>query len=192
MNKNNKDLILSSSSKNRELILEKIGVPFTIFKPRISEIEFEKENPVQITKRLSFQKASQAKKKFEKKFILSADTVVYSRRQTINKTYDETKAKLNLKSLSGRRHRVYTGVTFFSDTGTYFQFVCMSTVKFKILDDKDIQNYLNRNEWQGCAGSYAIQGFAESFVEMLSGSYSNVIGLPMHKTYTLLKNHNLI
>ncbi|MDC3024592.1 Maf family protein, partial [Alphaproteobacteria bacterium] len=84
------------------------------------------------------------------------------------------------------------GVTFFNDSGKHYQFVCKSTVKFKLLDDKDIEKYLSTNEWKGCAGSYAIQGFAESFVEMLSGSFSNVVGLPIHKTYTLLKNNNLI
>ena len=61
-----------------------------------------------------------------------------------------------------------------------------------LLDDRDIEKYLLTNEWKDCAGSYAIQGFAESFVEMLSGSYSNVVGLPMHKVYSLLKTNNLI
>ena len=60
------------------------------------------------------------------------------------------------------------------------------------MDNKDIDNYLSTDEWKGCAGSYAIQGFAESFVEMLSGSYSNVVGLPIHKTYIVLKNYKLI
>ena len=68
-----------------------------------------------MTKRLSFEKAIVSKKKFKTKFIISADTVVYSRRKIINKTNDITQAKLNLKALSGRRHRVYTGITFFTD-----------------------------------------------------------------------------
>ena len=94
--------------------------------------------------------------------------------------------------MSGRRHRVYTGITFFCESGTYCQFTCKSIVKFKLLDDKDIDNYLATNEWNGCAGSYSIQGFAESFVEMLSGSYSNVVGLPIHKVYSVFKNNKLI
>ncbi len=192
MNKVKKDLILSSSSKNREYILAKIGVPFTVYKPSVSEVQLEKENPIQMCKRLSFEKASEAKKKFKGKFIISADTIIYSRRKIINKTKDITQAKLNLQALSGRRHRVYTGLTFFTDSGMYYQYVCKSIVKFKLLDDRDIEKYLLTNEWKDCAGSYAIQGFAESFVEMLSGSYSNVVGLPMHKVYSLLKTNNLI
>lgn len=192
MNKEKKDLILSSSSKNRAYILNKIGVPFSVFKPSIPEVQLNKEDPIQMTKRLSFEKGSQAKKKFKKKFIISADTVVYSRRKIINKTKDITEAKFNLKALSGRRHRVYTGITFFTNSGMHYQYVCKSIVKFKLLDNKDIDKYLNTNEWQDCSGSYSIQGFAESFVEMLSGSYSNVVGLPMHKIYTVLKNNKLI
>ena len=192
MSKEKKDFILSSSSKNREFILKKIGVPFTVFSPNISETPLKKENPIQLTKRLSLKKANLAKNKFKKKFILSADTVVYARRKIIEKTDDINQAKLNLQCLSGRRHKVYTGITFFTESGTYYQSVCKSIVKFKLLDDKDIDNYLATNEWNGCAGSYSIQGFAESFVEMLSGSYSNVVGLPIHKVYSVFKNNKLI
>ena len=192
MDKKKKKLTLSSSSKNRKIILDKIGVPYEVFKPNIKEDPLEKENPVQMTKRLSFEKAFIAKKKFKSNFIISADTVVYSRKKIINKTNDITQAKLNLKALSGRRHRVYTGMTFFTDRGSYIQYVCKSIVKFRLLDDKDIENYIQTNEWKNCAGSYSIQGFAESFVEMLAGSYSNVVGLPIHKTYVLLKNNNFL
>ena len=192
MDKKKKKLVLSSSSKNRKLILEKIGVPFEVFKPGISENPLKQESPIEMIRRLSFEKGSLAKKKFKKKFIISADTIVYSRKKVINKTDDRAQAKLNLKSLSGRRHRVYTGITFFTDSDTYFQYVCKSIVKFRLLDNKDIENYLSTEEWKGCAGSYAIQGFAESFVEMLSGSYSNVVGLPINKTYTVLKNNKLL
>ena len=192
MDKKKKELVLASSSKNRKFILEKIGVPFEVFNPNITEVHFEKEHPIQMTKRLSFEKGSRAKQKFKTKFIISADTVIYSRKKIINKTKDIIEAKSNLKSLSGRRHKVYTGITFFTDIGTYYQYVCKSIVKFKLLDEKDIESYLRTNEWVDCAGSYSIQGFAESFVEMLSGSYSNVVGLPIHKTYSLLKNNNFI
>lgn len=192
MDKQKKELVLSSSSKNRKLILEKIGVPFEVFTPDICEFPLEKEDPIHMTKRLSFEKGLLAKKKFKKKFIISADTVVFSRKKIINKTKDIAQAALNLKILSGRRHKVYTGITFFTNSGKYYQYVCKSVVKFKLLDDKDIENYINTNEWEDCAGSYSIQGFAESFVELLSGSYSNVVGLPMHKIYNLLKSNKLI
>ena len=192
MDKKKKELVLSSSSKNRKLILEKIGIPFDVFSPNISENPIKKESPIEMIRRLSFEKGSLAKKKFKKKFIISADTAVFSRKKIINKTTDIAQATLNLKILSGRRHKVYTGITFFTNSGKYYQYVCKSIVKFKLLDDKDIENYINTNEWKDCAGSYSIQGFAESFVEMLSGSYSNVVGLPIHKIYALLKTNKFI
>ena len=94
--------------------------------------------------------------------------------------------------MSGRRHRVYTGVTFFTNQDQYFQYVSKSIVKFKILTDKEINKYLALNEWKGCAGSYSIQGFGESFVELLSGSFSNVVGLPIHIIYKILSSNNLV
>mgnify|MGYP001410332166 CR=1 FL=1 len=86
----------------------------------------------------------------------------------------------------------FTGITFLKDHDIYFQYICMSIIKFRILSTKEIDHYLTLNQWKDCAGSYSIQGFAESFVEMISGSYSNVIGLPMHITYKILRNNNLI
>tara|TARA_B100000700_G_C14754673_1_gene719212 strand:- start:204 stop:782 length:579 start_codon:yes stop_codon:yes gene_type:complete len=186
------ELILSSSSKNRELILKKIRVPFKVFTPKIIEVAYDKEKPQHLSKRLSLEKALQAKKLFKNSFILAADTVVYSRTKIIDKTQNVNQAKLNLMSLSGRRHRVFTGVTFFSNEEKYFQYVSKSVVKFKTLQEKEIDKYLSFNEWKGCAGSYSIQGFAESFVEMISGSFSNVVGLPMHIIYKLFKNNKLI
>ncbi|MEC8099861.1 MAG: Maf family nucleotide pyrophosphatase, partial [Pseudomonadota bacterium] len=183
MKKKRISLILSSSSKNRALILKKINVPFYKFSPVLDESFFEKEHPRDLTRRLSLQKAIQAKKKYNNLFILSADTVVYSRRKIIDKTSNINQARLNLKLLSGKRHRVYTGVTFFTNKEKYYQYVCKSTVKFKVLDNNDIDKYLHSNEWVGCAGSYSIQGLAESFVEMISGSFSNIVGLPMHIIY---------
>ncbi|MBF97223.1 MAG: Maf-like protein YhdE [Alphaproteobacteria bacterium MarineAlpha9_Bin4] len=192
MSKKKIELILSSSSKNRELILKKIRVPFKVFTPKIIEVAYDKEKPQHLSKRLSLEKALQAKKLFKNSFILAADTVVYSRTKIIDKTQNVNQAKLNLMSLSGRRHRVFTGVTFFSNEEKYFQYVSKSVVKFKTLQEKEIDKYLSFNEWKGCAGSYSIQGFAESFVEMISGSFSNVVGLPMHIIYKLFKNNKLI
>ena len=167
-------------------------VPFISISPKISEVPKVNEEPRLIAKRLSYEKALFAKKKFKNDYIIAADTIVYARKKVINKTNVVDQAILNLKALSGRRHRVFTGVTIVQEDSKYFQHVCTSIVKFKVLSDVDIDEYLSLNEWKNCAGSYAIQGFAESFVEMISGSYSNVVGLPMHIIYKILKNNNLL
>lgn len=192
MKKNKKKLILASSSKNRILILKRMKVPFIAMSPKISEVPKVNEEPKLIAKRLSYEKALFAKKEFRNDYIIAADTIVYARKKVINKTNLVGQAKLNLKTLSGRRHRVFTGVTILQGDSKYFQHVCTSIVKFRLLSDKDIDEYLSLNEWVNCAGSYSIQGFAESFVEMISGSYSNVVGLPMHVIYKILKNNNFL
>ena len=192
MKDNKKKLILATSSKNRELILKRMKVPFVAISPEISEVPKVNEEPKLITKRLSYEKAMFVKKSFRNDYILAADTIVYARRKVIDKTHIKDQAKLNLKALSGRRHRVFTGITFLQADSKYFQYVCTSIVKFRVLSEKDIDDYLSLNEWKDCSGSYSIQGFAESFVEMISGSYSNVVGLPMHIIYKILKNNNLI
>ncbi len=192
MKKENIDLILASSSKNRELILKKVINSFEIFNPNVNEEVIYNEDPKSVTRRLSYQKAMQARSKFENKAILAADTVVHSRRMILDKTLDKEKAKRNLKNLSGRRHRVYTGVTFITDNNKCVQYVCKSTVKFKVLENYEIERYLCSNEWKNSAGSYSIQGYAESFVEMILGSHSNIVGLPMHIIYKILKNNRLL
>ena len=169
-----------------------MNISFKVFIPDINETAILNEKPQKLVKRLSYKKALVAKKEFKNDFILSADTIVYARKKIIGKTKNRDIAKLNLKTLSGRRHRVFTGITFLKDHDIYFQYICMSIIKFRILSTKEIDHYLTLNQWKDCAGSYSIQGFAESFVEMISGSYSNVIGLPMHITYKILRNNNLI
>ena len=168
-----------------------MNISFETFSPEINETPYNDESPKKLIKRLSYEKAMRAKKEYKNDYILAADTIVYASRKILEKTQDINQAKLNLNFLSGRRHRVYTGVTFLTNQDQYFQYVCKSIVKFKILNDKEINKYLDLNEWKGCAGSYSIQGFAESFVEFLSGSFSNVVGLPIHIIYKVLSHNNL-
>lgn len=193
MNKNKKinKLILASSSKNRENILKKMKIPFEVFIPEIDEKALLNEKPQQLVKRLSYEKAIVAKRKYKNHNIIAADTIVFARKRIVDKTTDINLAKLNLKILSGRRHRVFTGLTFIKNDNRSYQYVCKSIVKFRVLSENDIDKYLHLNEWNNCAGSYSIQGFAESFIEMISGSYSNVVGLPMHITFKILKNNKL-
>ena len=194
MNKNKKinNLILASSSKNRENLLKKMKVPFEVFTPEIDEKFLVNEKPQQLVKRLSYEKAIVARRKYKKHNIIAADTIVFARKKIVDQTTDINQAKLNLKILSGRRHRVFTGLTFIKNDNRSYQYVCMSIIKFRVLSENDIDKYLHLNEWKNCAGSYSIQGFAESFIEMISGSYSNVVGLPMHITFKILKNNKLI
>ena len=167
-------------------------IPFEVFTPEIDEKSLLDEKPQQLVKRLSYEKAIVAKRKYKKHNIIAADTIVFVRKRIVDKTTDINQAKLNLKILSGRRHRVFTGLTFIKNDYKFYQYVCKSIIKFRVLSENDIDKYLHLNEWKNCAGSYSIQGFAESFIEMISGSYSNVVGLPMHITFKILKNNKLL
>ena len=170
----------------------KLNVKFDIFSPNVDETILKNEKPQNIVKRLSHLKANKALLYFKNKFIISADTVVYANKKIIEKTHSRSKALKNLSLLSGRRHKVYTGLTFIDNESKKYFFLSTTIIKFKLLKKIEIEKYLDTNQWKGCAGSYSIQGFAESFIVFISGSYSSVVGLPLNKVYNILINYNLL
>jgi septum formation protein len=121
--------------------------------------------------------------------ILAADTVVACGRRILPKAEDEATARACLELLSGRRHRVYGGVALLGPDGHLAWRRVESRVALKRLGADEIASYLASDEWHGKAGGYAIQGRAAAFVSWLSGSYSNVVGLPLFETAQLLAGH---
>jgi septum formation protein len=119
-------------------------------------------------------------------FILAADTVVACGRRILGKPEDEAVARRFLALLSGRRHRVYGGAVAVAPDGRIASRLVVSQVGFKRLTEAEIAAYLATGEWRGKAGGYAIQGRAAEFVDWMSGSYSNVVGLPLYETARLL------
>ena len=118
--------------------------------------------------------------------MLAADTVVSVGRQVMPKAELADDAIANLRTLSGRTHRVYTGVCLIGPRGALSQRLIETRVRFKRLSRDDIDGYVASDEWRGKAGGYAIQGLAGSFVVRLVGSYTNVVGLPLYETLALL------
>jgi septum formation protein len=143
-------------------------------------------------KRLSLIKANQAKLKYKNSFILAADTIVYSKKRFFSKTDDINIAFNNIKLLSGGRHTVYTGLTFINSKEQINFYLTKTRIKFKKLNDQEVKEYLLLEEWKNSAGSYAIQGYASSFINFISGSYTSAIGLPLEKVYNILKNNKLL
>ena len=174
------------------MLLNKLQVKFKTFSPEIDETALKFESPKDIVKRLSKLKAKKAYAVYKNSFILSADTVVYARKNILEKTRSRQIAYKNISKLSGRRHQVFTGTSFINNKGKIYYFLSRTKVKFRILNKGEIEEYLNLNQWQDCAGSYSIQGFSESFVSFISGSYSSVVGLPLEKVYKVLKKYKLI
>ena len=183
----NKHFILGSSSIRRLELLNQIGVkPDLILSPNIDEEIFCKELPRTYVERMSLEKNSVFQKEYYQSTILTADTVVSVGKRILPKTMDINTAEECLKLISGRRHKVFTSFTIHTPDSLPKTKTIQSIIKFKRLHPNEINYYLASNEWKGKAGGYAIQGIAASFINFMSGSYSNVVGLPLAELYKTL------
>jgi len=177
-------LTLASASPRRKDLLAQLGIiPDAIAPCDIDETRKKGELPRALALRLAEEKAAASP---EAGFVLTADTVVGVGRRILEKPEDSSEAEAFLRLMSGRAHAVYTGIAVKAPDGGINTRVVQTRVKFKGLSDKDIESYIASEEWRGKAGGYGIQGRAAAFIIHLSGSYSNVVGLPLYETATLL------
>ncbi len=175
---------LASASPRRLELLRQIGIePARIFAPEINETPLPGEAPRAYAKRLASEKLGPP----DGSFTIAADTVVSAGARILHKTATRDEAEHYLRLLSGRRHKVFTGLAVRAPNGRVASRVVASVVGFARLDDGQIRDYLSSGEWEGKAGGYAIQGRAAAFIDFLSGSYSAVVGLPLHETAALLR-----
>jgi septum formation protein len=181
-------LVLASASPRRLALLAQIGiVPDRVVSPDIDETPLRDESPRNHAQRLARAKADAVVE--PGCHVLAADTVVAVGRRIQPKAETEALARRCLALLSGRRHRVITAVVLRSPDGRRGERLVESVVGFARLTEGQIAAYLSSGEWHGKAGGYAIQGRAAMFVRFLSGSYSNVVGLPLFETAQLLRGH---
>ena len=181
--------ILGSASPRRLELLKQIDLyPNEVFKPEINEDPQKKELPIFYVKRMAKEKMRVVQKIFPNDLILTADTIVYVGRRIIDKTDEKSKAIKSLKLLSGRRHRVSTAFNLYCRDKIDTLRVVTSIVKMKRLTETEIKSYIETNEWKGKAGAYGIQGSAEKFIQFISGSYTNIIGLPLNHVYGSLNS----
>ncbi len=182
-------LVLASASPRRLELLARIGVvPDRVLPTDTDETPRKAELPRQLAARLAAAKAEAAAAQAGPgALVLAADTVVGVGRRILGKPADEAEARRFLELLSGRRHRVLTGVALRTPDGKARARLVDSVVAFQLLTAAQIAAYLESGEWRGKAGGYAIQGRAEMFVRFLSGSHSNVVGLPLFETAQLLR-----
>ena len=179
--------LLGSASPRRLELLKQIGInPDLVEAPNIDETNFKKELPSNYVKRMAIEKSLILQPKYENSIILTADTVVALGRRILPKTTDVKMAEDCLRMISGRRHKVLTSFALCSPNKILKVKTVVSIVKFKRLHNEEIKYYLETNEWNGKAGGYAIQGVAASFINFISGSYSNVMGLPLAELYRAL------
>jgi septum formation protein len=180
-------LVLASASPRRSELMELAGIPFTVVPADICEDVLPGELPDDHVMRLSREKAQAVTATKAGRYYIGADTVVVLDDRIMGKPSDEAEAFQMLKSLSGRAHQVITGITLLdSDTGVIISQSVTTDVYFKELTDQEINDYIATGCPMDKAGAYAIQGRAVHFVRAISGSYSNVIGLPMTELYELI------
>src|SRR5580658_1908299 len=186
-------LVLASASPRRLTLLKQIGVvPDAILPSEIDETPRRGEPPRALAQRLAMEKAEASAAIALKRadlapcLTLAADTVVCVGRRILPKCEALGEAEACLNLLSGRGHRVYSGLTLIAASGAARRRLVETRLRFKRLSREELEAYLKSGEWRGKAGGYAIQGFAGAFVQRLVGSYSNVVGLPLAETAALL------
>ena len=179
-------LVLASSSPRRVELLAQIGiVPDQIDPADIDETPLKAELPARLAQRLATSKAAVVAERHPDGVVLAADTVVAVGRRLLEKPADENGARRFLKLLSGRNHRVFTGIAVVSNGRTSWR-VVDTRVTFKTLSDSEIDAYVASGEWRGKAGGYGIQGRAAAFIQRIVGSHPAVMGLPLYEASNLL------
>jgi septum formation protein len=185
--------VLASGSPRRLALLAQIGVdPDSILPSEIDETPRRGESPRALAQRLAAEKASASASYALKEpglapcLTLAADTVVCVGRRVLPKCEILDEAEACLRLLSGRAHRVYSGLALVTPGGAMRRRVVETRVRFKRLSREEMDAYLGSGEWRGKAGGYAVQGLAGAFVVRLVGSYTNVVGLPLAEVAGLL------
>ncbi len=186
-------LVLASGSPRRLSLINQAGIEPEALRPAdLDETPLRGELPRACANRLARAKADAALEivrmddELKGSYILSADTVVAVGRRILPKAELLDQAAQCLRLLSGRNHRVHSAVCLVTPNEAFRQRLVETRVRFKRLSDEDIEAYLASGEWRGKAGGYAVQGIAGSFVVKIVGSYTNVVGLPLYETTTLL------
>ena len=178
-------LILASASPRRRELMAYTGIPFQVITADTEEIKTG--DPVALVMENARRKAQAVGRQHPDSVVLGADTIVYQNGAVLGKPKDQEDARAMLRRLSGAWHTVYTGVCVIKPIGEQDMRCDASQVQFVPLGDADIERYIASGEPMDKAGAYAVQGRAGMFVSRIEGSYSNVIGLPMHLVRDMLQ-----
>lgn len=191
-------LVLASGSPRRLSLLGQIGIEPTALRPAsIDETPKRAEMPRTLANRLARSKAEAARDQIANDdaladaYVLAADTVVAVGRRILGKPTVLEQAVASLELLSGRAHKVITGVCLITPDDRMRTRIVETRIRFRRLSREDIEAYIASREWRGKAGGYAIQGLAGCFVQKLVGSYTNVVGLPLTEVATLLQGEGM-
>lgn len=186
----NLPIYLASKSPRRRKLLKQINLKFKSFSVDMEEKIKPREKPSISVKRLSKEKLEIARQKINHGIIITADTIVVLNRKVIGKPKDKKEAKRFLKKLSGKVHAVYTGFSIYnSENKMLLTDYEKTSVEFRKLNAKEIDDYIKSGSPMDKAGAYGIQDdFGAVFIKKINGCYYNVVGLPLTRVYqTLIK-----
>ena len=191
-------IILASGSERRQDFFRLLGLPFISMPPMIDETLSKGINPEQAVKELALKKTNAIINKTNKqpeiqevKWVFGADTVVLLEGVIYGKPVDRNDARLMLGKLSGKRHEVITAMALYNGrTKTTDCRPVSCDVEFASLSASEIEWYLDKGEWNGAAGSYQLQGMGGCFIKSITGSPSNVVGLPLRDFYDMLRDND--
>ncbi|MBR2279707.1 MAG: septum formation protein Maf [Ruminococcus sp.] len=179
-------VILASASPRRQELLKEIFTEFEIMPADVDETLSDKIKAEEAAEYLSRKKAGYIAENNRGALVIGSDTTVVTDGVILGKPADKADARRMLNMLSGKTHKVITGVSLYYKEKA-FSFSEVSKVKFFKLSDKEIEAYLETDEWSDKAGAYGIQGKAGLFVEKINGDYNNVVGLPVARLNRVLK-----
>ncbi len=180
-------LVLGSASPRRLQLLAQVGVtPDRVDPADIDETARKDETPRLLVRRLAGEKAAAVAARHPDAFVLGADTIVAVGTRVLGKPEDETDARRMLRLLSGRNHKVLTGVAVIAPGGRSASRIVESRITFKRLTSDEIDSFIASSDWDDAAGGYKIHQRAGAFVTNLQGSFTGVVGLPLYETLALL------
>ncbi|MDO5540393.1 MAG: Maf family protein [Eubacteriales bacterium] len=179
-------IILASGSPRRKELLEQAGIPFEVLVSDAEEI-ITKSEPGEIVEELSWRKSELVARKYPGHTVLGADTIVVLDNRVLGKPEDKEDARQMLRTLQGRTHQVYTGVTLMRSDKIH-SFHEKTDVAVYPMTEEEIEDYVQSGDPLDKAGAYGIQGSFAAYIKGICGDYYNVVGLPIGRVYQELKN----
>ena len=186
------DFILGSASPRRQELLRQVGLSFKVVPSRLQEVNQGDEEPHSHATYYAEEKAKEVAQRYNQEWVLAADTIVVIGEEILGKPADFNGAAAMLSRLSGRSHRVITGICLVhGQSGVTESDWVETTVFMRALSNEDIEGYIRTGEPMDKAGAYGIQGIGGCLIHRIEGSYSNVVGLPLYETVELLRRHRV-
>lgn len=187
-------IILASTSPRRQEIMRMLNLPFSVMTPTYTEPKISGILPGDLAELHAMKKVESIIRmsvNISMPWILGADTLICCDNEILEKPANREDAKHMIQMFSGKTHQVITAISLFN-AATQFISTKISTnlVNFMELDDLQIEKYLDLDEWHGVAGGYRIQGMASCFINRIEGTYSSIVGLPIHELYVILREQD--